>query len=335
MNAQITATANRQTYIREINAAWQMSLQSVLETGRLLIEAKKQLPHGDFEAMIRNDLQFSPQTARKIMSIAAHPVISNRAHVRDFPSSWGTLYELTKVPEQKLLAKISDGTINPKMERKQAVALLGKKSRASKTHTADKADDDDADDADDQGSQRDAAPKRHDATPQVMALYDAGKSNKEIADKTGLGKRQVRHIVDEERIRRDAVATFKPELTVDIDTLAPTAKEKLDAAIKQEKRKHDAEHATRMNGIDEEVRLRVVAESKDYVARLNEMEIKVRDEQKFWQHVANNHKPLFTVDQFKTVLMCLHPDGQRTADKLAEAFRLFKDKQVQLTGKRG
>jgi len=40
------------------------------------------------------------------------------------PPSWRTLYQLTRVPEKKLVAKIADGTINPKTERKDVQALL-------------------------------------------------------------------------------------------------------------------------------------------------------------------------------------------------------------------
>ena len=47
--------------------------------------------------MIEADLPFSPQTARKLMAVANHPVLSNHAHVRVLPPSWGTLYELTKL----------------------------------------------------------------------------------------------------------------------------------------------------------------------------------------------------------------------------------------------
>jgi hypothetical protein len=50
--------------------------------------------------------------------------------------------------------------------------------------------------------------------------------------------------------------------------------------------------------------------------------------------MINDHKPVFTKDQFKIILMCLHPDGERTAIKLAEAFRLFNNKKTQLTGEK-
>lgn len=122
------------------------------------------------------------------------------------------------------------------------------------------------------------------------------------------------------------------ELAIDPKTLAPSAKAKLEIAKRLMERKLAAEHATRMLAVDEEVRLRVIAESKDYLAMVKEREVQVLKDEKFWQEVANNHKPLFTADQFKTILMCLHPDGERTAEKLGEAFRLFNNKKVQLTG---
>jgi hypothetical protein len=142
------------------------------------------------------------------------------------------------------------------------------------------------------------------------------------------------HVTVEKATRIERVLLHEPQVTVDIDTMSPSAKQKLDAAVRQEKRKLDAEHATRMHGVNEEVRLRVLAEGKEYLAMVKEREAKVQQNEQWWQEVTNSHKPLFTADQFKTILMCLHPDGHRTADKLAEAFRLFNGKKVQLTGAR-
>lgn len=121
---------SRQFYADKIGNAIGKSVEGFIEAGRWLTVAKEDLRHGEFEAMAREDLNMSPQTARKLMSIAEHPVISNRAHVRDLPPSWGTLYELTKVGNRELEAAISDGRINPKMERKD-VALLAPKKAAS------------------------------------------------------------------------------------------------------------------------------------------------------------------------------------------------------------
>jgi hypothetical protein len=46
----------------DISAAWQSSLDGVVKTGRLLTEAKDQLPHGEFETIVENLLPFGPRT---------------------------------------------------------------------------------------------------------------------------------------------------------------------------------------------------------------------------------------------------------------------------------
>src|SRR5262245_20790937 len=89
-----------------IAAAWRKGVEAFIETGRLLIEAKDALDHGQFEAMVRLKLPFDPSVARKLMAVARHPVLSNRAHAHVLPPSWTTLYELTKLPDETLLPKI-------------------------------------------------------------------------------------------------------------------------------------------------------------------------------------------------------------------------------------
>jgi hypothetical protein len=141
-------------------------------------------------------------------------------------------------------------------------------------------------------------------------------------------KAQMTELHLETPIRREAESEVNPA------TLSVSAQKKLEIALRQHQRKLDAEHAARTREVDEQVRLRVIAENKDYLAMVKEMEAEARSQQKLWREMIDNHKPLFTVDQFKTILMCLHPDGLRTADKLANAFRLFNDKKLQLTAKR-
>jgi hypothetical protein len=46
----------------------------------------------------------------------------------------------------------------------------------------------------------------------------------------------------------------------------------------------------------------------------------------------DQQKKVFTVDQFKLILMCLHPDGDRSPEKRAEGFRLLNAKRFALTG---
>jgi hypothetical protein len=112
-------------YATAVSLHWGRAVDAIVETGRVLLEAKDALRHGAFQAMVRTKLPFNDATARKLMAIARHHVISNRSHVSALPPSWGTLYALTKVPDGKLLAGIRDGTINPKLERKHVAALRG------------------------------------------------------------------------------------------------------------------------------------------------------------------------------------------------------------------
>jgi N6-adenosine-specific RNA methylase IME4 len=123
---------DRSGFAVRIVAAWRESTLAILETGRLIAAAKKALPHGEFEAMVAEDLPFSTATARRLMIIAGDERLSDRAHVHDLPPSWGTLYELTKLDDATFEAKIADGTIRPDMERRDIEQTRKATARAVK-----------------------------------------------------------------------------------------------------------------------------------------------------------------------------------------------------------
>jgi hypothetical protein len=66
-------TKTRAQWAKQICASAQRTVDSILETGRLLIAAKKALDHGEFESMIANDLPFDASTARRQMKITRDP----------------------------------------------------------------------------------------------------------------------------------------------------------------------------------------------------------------------------------------------------------------------
>jgi Protein of unknown function (DUF3102) len=111
-------TAERTQWAARISAAWQQSVTSIIETGRLLTEAKTALDHGEWLPMVESDLPFQRNTAQRLMKIAADSRLANRAHVPLLPPSWGTLYELTKLDDATFDQKLRDGSINPDMQRK-------------------------------------------------------------------------------------------------------------------------------------------------------------------------------------------------------------------------
>jgi Protein of unknown function (DUF3102) len=101
------------------------SVEAILEVGRLLIAAKADLAHGEWGQLFDNKLiPFSLDTAQRLMTIAQHPVLSNTANSRYLPSTWYTLYELTKVDRATLRQALKTGVITPDMPARAVKALL-------------------------------------------------------------------------------------------------------------------------------------------------------------------------------------------------------------------
>jgi uncharacterized protein YifE (UPF0438 family) len=152
----------------------------------------------------------------------------------------------------------------------------------------------------------------------------------ETIDYNKIGKQYgIAHVTVEKAARIETVLLHE---TTDIDALPKSAKAKLDIAKRMIERKLYVEHGMRMRALDEEVRQRVLVDGKAYLEEMRAMKEKASRLEKHWRDMVNNHKPPFTIDQFKAILMCLHPDGERTEEKLKEAFLLFNGRKRQLSG---
>lgn len=103
---------------------WRASVEAILEVGRLLVEAKTSLPHGQFGEMVDNDLPFSASTAQRLMAIAADDRLANAAHGQHLPASWRTLYELTHLSDDEFDQGIARNIIRPDMERREIAERL-------------------------------------------------------------------------------------------------------------------------------------------------------------------------------------------------------------------
>jgi Protein of unknown function (DUF3102) len=116
----------RKEHAARINDAWQKTVDSAIETGLRIIDAREGLEHGEYIAMIESDLNFSRSMAFRFVAIASDKVLSNDAHVQHLPPAVGTLYDLTVIANKgyDLEAGIQSGDIHPKMERKDVKALL-------------------------------------------------------------------------------------------------------------------------------------------------------------------------------------------------------------------
>ena len=66
---------------------------------------------------------FGQRTAEMLMEIAGHSILSNPKFFSNLPPSWGTLYEMTRIPEQELEKLIENGTINADIRRRDVEAI--------------------------------------------------------------------------------------------------------------------------------------------------------------------------------------------------------------------
>jgi exonuclease VII large subunit len=102
-----------------VRAAWQGAVESIVETGRRLMEAKRRVGHGRWLDAVAL-MPFGDSTARKLMQIAQHPDLSNREHVTDLPASWGTLSILAQLPPGEIPRRIQAHEITAELERAKA-----------------------------------------------------------------------------------------------------------------------------------------------------------------------------------------------------------------------
>jgi hypothetical protein len=114
-----------------INQAWQKSLEGwrdsvegIIATGKALATAQTELEPDEYRILAKDEqFPFSKRMVQMLVKVAKHPVLSDEACFASLPPTWGTLHALTQLPTNNLKRGLADGTINPKMERKNIIKL--------------------------------------------------------------------------------------------------------------------------------------------------------------------------------------------------------------------
>ena len=121
----------RRQWAKHLNGLWRQAagnmVAAIFELGRQLIEAREgryKLPHGEFQTMVEEELEFSSRTARMFMTIARDARLSKRNHGSVLPPHWRTLYELTRLDNQTFVKLIGDGTVRRDMQRSEISKIL-------------------------------------------------------------------------------------------------------------------------------------------------------------------------------------------------------------------
>lgn len=101
------------------------AVEHIVTAGRELIEAKEHLEHGQFLDLV-GTLGLKPRTAQKFMSIARNEILANASPETHLPTSWTTLYELSRMPDEELERALASGAVTADMSRKDALQLAAK-----------------------------------------------------------------------------------------------------------------------------------------------------------------------------------------------------------------
>lgn len=122
MSTEIISSQKELTAWRQrIEAAWQKSVASVIEVGKLVKEAKETL--GVSYSILETELPFSSTVATFLVKIAENPVLSNPNYHARLPNSYNTLYHLAKVDQKQLIKQLEKGEITPDFTLKSAQSL--------------------------------------------------------------------------------------------------------------------------------------------------------------------------------------------------------------------
>lgn len=120
----------RKQWARHLNKMWVHLRHDVVGRfflmGKMLIQAKADLRarvgHGEFIAMVRDDLHMGYNSASAFMRIAGSQMLDNVQHL--LPPDWGTCDKLTRLEESVFVDLIENGTINPRLKRNEISKIL-------------------------------------------------------------------------------------------------------------------------------------------------------------------------------------------------------------------
>ena len=114
---------------RAIGAAWRRGVEAILETGRLMTQAREALGDDDWAALLVN-LPFGPRHAQRLVKIGSDPRLTT--HVSALPSDIETLNRLASLSDAKFDELKAADAIHPGMSRNDLDTLVKQEARAAK-----------------------------------------------------------------------------------------------------------------------------------------------------------------------------------------------------------
>lgn len=123
-----TAVAlTRSQWAQRLNNQWdqirETAVEGFVQLGRDLQQAKIELEHGEWLAMLRSDLKFHPRIAQMLKRVAKWVEMRGIAsHL--LPPDYTTIDKITRLDETTFNRLVADGTICPSLQRNEVSKLL-------------------------------------------------------------------------------------------------------------------------------------------------------------------------------------------------------------------
>jgi hypothetical protein len=124
-------SASAEIWAERILAEYRKSVEAIIAVGRLLIEAKLDCEHGEYLRIFSDSpnpvpkcLPFGQRSGQYLSAIARSGLITNTKHASHLPTSWMTLYELSRLPESDFIEAIECGRITPEITRNDVRKLI-------------------------------------------------------------------------------------------------------------------------------------------------------------------------------------------------------------------
>ena len=155
----------------------------------------------------------------------------------------------------------------------------------------------------------------------------------EISQETGLSNGAVGRAQAIEKARLEGIAEGEALALNEQGKLTKAQAKHVEALIKKHRRDLDMQFAV---AVEAEVN-KQVATRKASLARAQEACVKQKNDayadQQRWKKLINNHKPPLTTEEFRAIVMALHPDNSASEETRARALQSVNEKKLQLTGK--
>jgi hypothetical protein len=118
----IAPLETRQQFSEAIEKLWRDAQSRFIAIGRHLLQAKRVLPHGEWEIMVERDLPFGRSIAYRIRQIA-ESIDTGRLSADQLPSDYSICYQLTTLRDDELRQAVKLSIIRPNVSRAEIIAF--------------------------------------------------------------------------------------------------------------------------------------------------------------------------------------------------------------------